>query len=85
MEDVCLDPNAHTVTVDGRLVNLSNHEFRILQLLMENNGRVISRSQLEESLYGWGGEIESNTVEEHIHHIRKKLIRTIRGVGYIIG
>ena len=87
--DLCLDPNAHTVTIDGRQVNLSNREFRILQLLMENAGRVISRSQLEEALYGWGGEIESNTVEVHIHHIRKKLktnpIRTIRGVGYIIG
>lgn len=89
VDELCLDPVAHTVTVNGRLVSLSNREFRILQLLMENTGRVISRPQLEESLYGWGGEIESNTVEVHIHHIRKKLmtnpIRTIRGVGYIIG
>jgi DNA-binding response OmpR family regulator len=88
VNDLCLDPNTHRVTVDEREVNLSNREFRILQLLMENAGRVISRNQLEQSLYGWGGEIESNTVEVHIHHIRKKLktnpIRTIRGVGYII-
>jgi DNA-binding response OmpR family regulator len=89
VDNLCLDPNAHTVTVEGRAVNLSNREFKILQLLMENTGRVISRAQLEETLYGWGGEIESNTVEVHIHHIRKKLktnpIRTIRGVGYIMG
>jgi DNA-binding response OmpR family regulator len=56
---------------------------------MENTGRVISRRQIEESLYGWGGEVESNAVEVHIHHLRKKLgtnsIVTIRGVGYIIG
>jgi DNA-binding response OmpR family regulator len=88
-DGLCLDLNAHCVTIDGKTVNLSNREFRILQLLMESNGRVISRAQLEEAIYGWGGEIESNTVEVHIHHIRKKLktnpIRTIRGVGYMIG
>jgi DNA-binding response OmpR family regulator len=58
-------------------------------MLMENQGRVISRAQIEENLYGWGDEVESNAVEVHIHHLRKKLkinpIRTIRGVGYIIG
>jgi DNA-binding response OmpR family regulator len=89
VDDLCLDTSAHAVTIEGRQVNLSNREFRVLQLLMENAGRVITRSQLEQALYGWSGEIESNTVEVHIHHIRKKLehnpIRTIRGVGYIIG
>ena len=88
VNNLCLDPNTHSVTIDERQVNLSNREFRILRLLMQNAGRVISRAQLEQSLYGWGGEVESNTVEVHIHHIRKKLktnpIRTIRGVGYIL-
>lgn len=89
VDNLCLDPEAHTVTVDQRLVNLSSREFSVLQLLMENRGRVISRAKIEEALYGWGDEVESNAVEVHIHHLRKKLkinpIRTIRGVGYIIG
>ncbi|MEN8179841.1 MAG: response regulator transcription factor [Pseudomonadota bacterium] len=89
VDNLCLDPQAHTVTVDGNPVNLSSREFSVLQLLMENNGRVISRAQIEEALYGWGDEVESNAVEVHIHHLRKKLkinpIRTIRGVGYIVG
>lgn len=88
IDSLCLDPQAHTVTIDGQPVNLSSREFSILQLLMENRGRVISRAQMEEALYGWGDEVESNAVEVHIHHLRKKLkgnlIRTIRGVGYII-
>ncbi|MDJ0805466.1 MAG: response regulator transcription factor [Gammaproteobacteria bacterium] len=89
IDSLCLDPQNHSVTVDERQVNLSSREFSVLQLLMENKGRVISRAQIEEALYGWGDEVESNAVEVHIHHLRKKLkinpIRTIRGVGYIIG
>lgn len=89
VDNLSLDPQAHIVTVDDHTVNLSGREFSILQLLLENRGRVISRSQIEETLYGWGDEVESNAVEVHIHHLRKKLkinpIRTIRGVGYIIG
>lgn len=89
VDNICLDQQAHTVTVDGRPVSLSNREFSVLQLLLENSGRVISRAKIEEALYGWGDEVESNAVEVHIHHLRKKLktnpIRTIRGVGYIIG
>jgi DNA-binding response OmpR family regulator len=89
VDNLSLDPQAHTVSVDSRAVKLSSREFSILQLLMENRGRVISRSRIEETLYGWGDEVESNAVEVHIHHLRKKLktnpIRTIRGVGYIIG
>lgn len=83
-----LDPAAHTVTLNGQAVKLSQREFAILQLLLESRGRVLSRNQLEEGLYSWGEEIESNTVEVYIHHLRKKLgadlIRTLRGVGYII-
>jgi DNA-binding response OmpR family regulator len=84
---VLLDPATHTVSVQGKPVLLSNREFSILQLLMENGGRVLTRSRIEDALYGWGGEVESNTVEVHIHNLRKKLgvnpIRTVRGVGYL--
>ena len=65
---------------------LSAREFAVLLALMEHPGRVLSRAQLEERLYGWGEEIESNVVEVYIHALRRKLgtalIRTIRGVGY---
>ena len=74
--------------VHGDIVELTPRAFDILQALMENQGRVLSRSRLEESMYSWKDEIESNAVEVHIHQIRKKLgnelIRTIRGVGYIM-
>ena len=86
--NLTLDPAAHTVTLDGQPVKLSRREFAILQLLLESRGRVLSRRQLEEGLYAWGEEVESNAVEVYIHHLRKKLgsglIRTLRGVGYII-
>ena len=86
--DIELDPASHTVTKDGAIVDLTPRAFDILQTLMENQGRVMSRSRLEESMYSWKDEIESNAVEVHIHQIRKKLgndlIRTIRGVGYIM-
>lgn len=87
-QDIELDPVAHSVKKAGELVELSPKGFAILQALLENKGRVMSRSRLEESLYSWKDDIESNAVEVHIHHIRKKLgsdlIRTIRGVGYTI-
>ncbi len=83
-----LDPGAHTVFVDGSPVDLSPREFAILRALLENQGRVLSREQLEGTLYGWEDSLASNTVEVYIHHLRKKLgaeiIRTIRGVGYLI-
>jgi len=86
--DVILDPAAHVATQQGEQVNLSHREFSMLQLLMESAGRVLSRQHFEESLYGWDEEIESNAIEVHIHHLRKKLgsdlIRTVRGVGYTI-
>lgn len=85
---VILDPAAHQVTYHGEKVELSQKEFEILNFLMSNIGKVISRARLEESLYSWNSDIESNAVEVHIHHLRKKLdsslIRTVRGVGYII-
>ncbi|MEQ1484939.1 response regulator [Methyloglobulus sp.] len=83
-----LDPASHQVTHNGEKVELSQKEFEILSFLMGNIGRVVSRARLEESLYSWSSDIESNTVEVHIHYLRKKLdpgiIRTVRGVGYII-
>jgi two-component system response regulator QseB len=83
-----LDPAARKVQLDGRDVNIVGREFALLQILLENRGRVIPRARLEEKLYGWEGEIESNSLEVFIHHLRKKLgrdlIRTVRGVGYII-
>lgn len=83
---VSLNPASHQVHVDGNLVEFSRREFSLLQLLMEAEPRVLSRSYLEEHLYGWGDDIESNALEVHIHNLRKKLgksfIQTIRGVGY---
>ncbi len=85
---IVLDPASRQVTYSGEKVDLSQKEFEILSFLMGNLGRVVSRSRLEESLYSWSSDIESNTVEVHIHYLRKKLdsgiIRTVRGVGYII-
>lgn len=83
-----LDTAQRTVTFEGRQVLLQAKEFAVLQELMLNAGRVLSREQLEQRLYGWGDEVESNAVEVHVHHLRRKLapglITTIRGVGYII-
>ncbi len=85
---IMLDPAAHRVEKDGDLINLSGREYALLHYLIEHQGRTISRTRLEEILYGWDGEVESNSLEVFIHHLRKKLgsdlIRTIRGVGYMI-
>ena len=86
--DISLDPAARTVTYRGKPVALQAREFNLLQEFLLNAGRVLSRDQLEERLYTWGEEIESNTVEVHVHHLRRKLapevIRTVRGVGYML-
>ena len=83
-----LDPAARTVSRDGHPVALSPREFNLLQALLEAEGRVLSRRQLEDSLYSWGYEVESNTVQVHVHHLRRKLgacvIATVRGAGYRI-
>lgn len=85
---VQLDPAAHSVLYRDTPVELSSKEFAVLHALMLNAGKVLSRAQLEEQLYAWGNEIESNAVEVHIHHLRRKLypelIATIRGVGYLL-
>lgn len=86
--NITLDPAARTVMLSGQSVELSGREFSLLEVLLENAGRVLSRSHLEQSLYGWRDEPDSNALEVHIHHLRKKLgsalIRTLRGVGYTI-
>jgi DNA-binding response OmpR family regulator len=78
--------DTRTVTRDGVRIELTVKEFWILETLLRNGNRVLSRRQLEETLYGWGDEVESNAVEVHIHHLRRKLgpelIDTVRGVGY---
>jgi two-component system response regulator QseB len=83
-----LDPGSFSVTCEGRTVELQRREFMLLQKLLESAGQVLSRAQLEESLYGWEGGVESNTLDVHIHRLRRKLypdvIRTVRGVGYVI-
>lgn len=88
LADVQLDPASHRVLYRDKPVELSSREFALLHALMLNAGKVLSRAQLEEQLYAWGEEIESNAVEVHIHHLRRKLfpglIETIRGVGYLM-
>jgi DNA-binding response OmpR family regulator len=83
---VVLDTLAQKVWVDSNEVELSRREYMLLKCLMENAGRVQTRTLLESRLYSWGEEVASNAVEVHIHHLRKKLgsdfIKTIRGVGY---
>lgn len=83
-----LDPASHTVTVGGNLVNLPRREFALLQKLLESTGQVVTREVLSQTLYGWEEDVDSNTLEVHIHNLRKKiginLIRTVRGIGYII-
>lgn len=87
-QDVVLDPAARTVTRAGQIVGLSTREFDLLQVLMLHAGRVLSRDQIEQHLYAWGREVESNAVEVHVHHLRRKLgaplIQTVRGVGYVL-
>ena len=86
--NLLLNPATHEVSVQGSSVAISAREFAILLALLERPGVVMSRLQLEEKLYGWGSEVESNAVEVHIHSLRKKLgkdfIKNIRGVGYIV-
>ena len=83
-----VDPAARTVRREGRLVEMSPREFSVLWVLLQARGRVLSRQQIEEHLYSWGTAVESNAVEVHIHHLRKKLgnasIVTMRGVGYFM-
>jgi len=85
---LALDPAAHEVAFRGRAVELSAREFALLHELARSAGRVLSRDQLAERLYGFHEELESNAIEVHVHHLRRKLapeaIVTVRGVGYLL-
>ncbi len=87
-QDVRLDPASRSVLQAGVPVTLSSREFDLLHVLMLNAGRVLSREQLEQHLYSWGREVDSNAVEVHVHHLRRKLgadlVQTVRGVGYLL-
>jgi DNA-binding response OmpR family regulator len=88
VQGVMLDAAKRQVSLDGEAVTLSSREFDVLHALMLADGRVLSREQLEQRIYGWGQEVESNAIEVHIHHLRRKLkpelIQTVRGVGYAL-
>jgi len=84
---ITLDPASHSVTINNVLINIPRREFSLLLKLLENNGQVVTREQLMQSIYSWDDDVDSNTLEVHIHNLRKKLnatfIRTIRGIGYM--
>ena len=84
--ELTLDPAAHEAFKSGEPIRLAPREFALLQALLEEPARVFSRAELEDKLYGWGDEVESNTIEVHVHSLRRKIgaanIITVRGVGY---
>jgi DNA-binding response OmpR family regulator len=87
--DLQLDPATREVTRGGRPVLLSAREFALLQALLERPGAIVSRAQLEDRLYGWGEELESNAISVYMHQLRRKLgddlLHTVRGLGYYAG
>ena len=86
--DLTLNPATHEARLGDKQLTLSARELAVLEALLERPGAVLSREQLEEKLYGWDEEVESNAVEVYIHALRKKLgadfIKNIRGVGYMV-
>ncbi len=84
-----LDPKTYQVFLDGMNIPLSAREFSLVHALIKTPKAILSKAQLEESLYGWNEEVSSNTIEVHIHQIRKKLgsgfIKNIRNIGYTLG
>lgn len=85
---ISLDPVSQEVRYQGKVINLPRKELLLLHELIAQPGRVLTRDRLQQVLYGWDEEVESNALEVHIHHLRKKffseLIRTVRGVGYLV-
>lgn len=85
---IIMDPASHSVTMNNVLINIPRREYALLQKLLENQGKALSREQLNQSLYSWDEDVDSNALEVHIHNLRKKfgsdLVRTIRGVGYMV-
>lgn len=88
LDPLTIDLGARTVTFRGAPVALAPREFALLETLALNAGRVVTRAQLDARLYAWGEEVDSNALEVHVHHLRRKLapdvIRTVRGVGYLL-
>ena len=86
--DLRLDPATLTVHWKGRIVDLPRREFALLRALIEQPGRILTRDALQQALYGWDEDVASNSLEVHVHHLRRKLdpdlIRTVRGVGYTL-
>ena len=86
---VTVDPATREVCVDGAPVPLSGREYALLEALAARPGAILSRAQLEDRLYGWGEELESNAISVYVHQLRRKLghdlIHTVRGVGYYVG
>ncbi|MCW8931398.1 MAG: response regulator transcription factor [Gammaproteobacteria bacterium] len=86
--DLQVNLSEHSVKVQGQQVNLSHIEFAILEHLLTHIGQVVSKQRIESLLYGWSEGVESNAIEVHIHHLRKKLgkelIKTLRGLGYMV-
>ena len=84
-----LDLSAMSVRYEGKAVELQRREFMLLRKLIQNPNQVFSRAQLEQSIYGWDADLESNTIDVHVHHLRRKLysdvVKTVRGVGYRFG
>lgn len=82
-----IDPSSQAVTWQGKVVPLPRKEFLLLHKLISQPGRVLTRDSLQQALYGWNEDIESNALEVHVHHLRRKffpeLVRTVRGVGYL--
>lgn len=83
-----LDPGTHSVSYRGEPVTLSRREFTLLQEFLGHPGRVFTRDTLTRLVYGWDEDVESNAIEVHVHHLRRKLapelIRTLRGIGYVL-
>lgn len=83
-----INTNSHEVTIAGEGINMSRREYMLLKALMESANKIQTRDMLDSKLYSWGEEVSSNTVEVHIHNLRKKLpsdfIQTVRGVGYVV-
>jgi two-component system response regulator QseB len=87
-KNITINTTAHSAEYNDKTVELSRREYTLLIEMVSNQGRVLSRQHLEQKLYSWGDEIESNTIEVYIHYLRKKfysdLIKTVRGIGYIV-
>jgi two-component system, OmpR family, response regulator QseB len=88
IKDLIIDPQSHRVSRDETPIALSPKEFSLLYELATHKGRILSKDQLTELIYGWSDDPESNSIEVHIHNLRKKIgagiVETVRGVGYRI-